>query len=133
MINKFISNIIKSDSTYDISNIAYSVWQFIQNELKSKSKLAIVNEILDKDILIKTDEYIIIRNNPFNVLIHSENIELTVDLTNSEDCIQLSLTDNNFKLIIKESILNNLVRHIERANFDPKVYQDVLECVLTAF
>lgn len=133
MINEFVSNVIKSDTTYDISNIAYSVWQFIQNELKSKSKLAIVNEILDKDVLIKTDEYVIIRKMPFNVLIHNDNTEQTIDLTNSKNCIQLSLTDNNFKLIIKESILYNLVKHIERANFDPKVYQDVLERVLTAF
>lgn len=36
--------------------ILFFVWQFIQNKLKSKSKLAIVNENLDKDVLIKTDE-----------------------------------------------------------------------------
>lgn len=131
MINNYISKMITEETSGDLSNSAKAIWNYIQNQLKTESKLDIVNEIIDNRIIQKDKEYSIISYQPFDILIYEENHK--IDLDAFCDYFHLVLNDRNLKLIVKKVIIQRALVVNEAANFEPSIYQTLCGIIMKSF
>lgn len=131
MINNYISKMITEETSNDLSNSAKAIWSYIQNQLETRSKLDIVNELICDRIIQKDEEYCVISYQPFEILICEENHKN--DLDGFDNCFHIVLSDNNLKLIVKKVIMQRALTVIEAANFEPSIYQTLYEIIMKSF
>lgn len=127
-MNSIIMDIL-SKSGCSITERMTLSWEYIQNEQKKKGRVAILRELLDNSSV--SDSGIMYLRNPINILLYEDERDLTLKEMAENLCIPL--TEENFKLIIKELLFCRLLIENETANFEPAAYNDVLLQVLSAF
>ena len=129
-MNDFITNVL-SKADYSIPDKLIIIWEYLQQELKSKSKIDVLKDLVGVDYLLANETSALYLRNPINVLIHEDNRIPSADDVAQNLCIPL--TDGNFKLIVKEHLFYMLLKQEDEANFDPVAYKDLLQEVLNAF
>ena len=129
MMEEHISSMIKSGFDSNISDIVISVWLYIQEELKSRSKMSGLKELFFNKVLDDGDDYIIVQWEFFRVLIYEEES----NDKSHDKCFCLPLTDSNFKMVLKRMILFKIAESYEDISFNPEAFGKVREIVLESF
>ncbi len=128
-----ITEVIRSFPSKTIYELAHDICARILEETEKKGQLTVIQELLDEKVLFRAEDYIIIRFYHFSVLIFQCNVSnYSANLDHHSNCFHLPLTDQNFKMIIKEIITNIFLCSYESASTDLTVYQTIRENVLQA-
>lgn len=122
---------ILSNQEYCIKEKVICIWEYIQNECNTRNKVDILHELMNSGNTSTAVNSILYNRRPINVLFYEVGHSLSSKEIAENFCIPL--TDDNFKLIIKELLINKLLLDEETANFDINAYNSILRQVLNSF
>lgn len=129
-MNNFIMDLL-SKHEYSVKEKMLFAWEHIQKETAAKSKIDVLQGLMGTEKVSRSANGILHVRTPINVLIHEVGQNLSPEETNENLCVPL--TDDNFKLIIKELLFYKVLKEEETANFDIAAYNSILQQVLNSF
>lgn len=130
---------MKSDKIFDyilnteednVSLIARTAWENIKQELLEKEKMIVLKEILGGKIIYNHDKYFVIKHEPFNLLFYNDN---HIEPVYNGIAFKILLSENNFKLLLKQEIIDCILYKFETARDNISFYQSIVQDVINAF